>query len=132
MADTLDALAEKIGVPADHLKETVATYNHAAETGMDWDCFKPADWLTPIHEAPYYAVKATLGTDGAFGGVRVDASMQAYGQDGTRVDGLYVTGDFASGRHIVLGGIKKQVLNDMSWALSSGFLAGTSAADALA
>ena len=64
--------------------------------------------------------------------MRVDASMQAYGQDGTRVDGLYVTGDFASGRHIVLGGIKKQVLNDMSWALSSGFLAGTSAADALA
>ena len=48
-ADTLDALAEKIGVPTDHLKETVATYNHAVETGMDWDCFKPADWLTPIH-----------------------------------------------------------------------------------
>jgi hypothetical protein len=27
--------------------------------------------------------------------------------------------------------VKKQVLNDMSWALSSGFMAGTHAAEAL-
>lgn len=128
VADTLDALAEKIGVPADHLKETVATYNHAAETGMDWDCFKPADWLTPIHEAPYYAVKATLGTDGAFGGVEINENMQAKSASGGVVEGLYVVGDLASGRFLNMCGIKKQILNDMSFALSSGFIAGTHAA----
>ena len=120
-ADTLDALAEKIGVPTDHLKETVATYNHAAETGMDWDCFKPADWLTPIDEAPYYAVKATLGTDGAFGGVEINENMQAKSASGG------VVGDLASGRFLNMCGIKKQILNDMSFALSSGFIAGTHA-----
>ena len=66
-------------------------------------------------------------TDGAFGGVRVNPEMQAYKPDGGLVEGLYVTGDFATGRHINLGGVKRQVLNDISWALSSGFLAGTNA-----
>ena len=66
-------------------------------------------------------------TDGAFGGVRVNPEMQAYKSDGGLVEGLYVTGDFASGRHINMGGVKRQVLNDLSWAFSSGFLAGTNA-----
>ena len=94
---------------------------------MDWDCFKPADWLTPIHEAPYYAVKATLGTDGAFGGVEINENMQAKSASGGVVEGLYVVGDLASGRFLNMCGIKKQILNDMSFALSSGFIAGTHA-----
>lgn len=126
-ANTLEELAEKIGIPADRLAETVAAYNHAAETGMDWDCYKPAQWLTPISEAPYYAVKASLGTDGAFGGVEINEHMQAKAADGGLVDGLYVVGDLASGRFLNMAGIKKQILNDMSFAVSSGYLAGTHA-----
>ena len=66
-----------------------------------------------------------LGTDGAFGGVLVNGNMQAYRADGALIPGLYVTGDFASGRFLNMGGVQVQVLNDMSWALASGFLAGT-------
>jgi hypothetical protein len=54
--------------------------------------------------------------------------MQAQAADGGVVEGLYVTGDLASGRFISMAGIKKQIINDMSFALSSGFLAGTHAA----
>ena len=122
---TQEKLAEKIGVPADKLAETIATYNHAAETGMDWDCYKPADWMVPMNEAPYYAVKASLGTDGAFGGVEIDEHMQAKAADGGTVDGLVVVGDLASGRFLNMAGIKKQILNDMSFAVSSGYVAGT-------
>ena len=57
--------------------------------------------------------------------------MRAYGKDGGLLPNLFVTGDFASGRHIVLNGAKKQILNDMSWALASGYLAGGSAAACL-
>ena len=70
-----------------------------------------------------------MATDGAFGGIKVNADMQALSASGGVVDGLFVTGDAASGRHISLGGIKKQVLNDMSWALASGFIAGGSASE---
>lgn len=128
MADTVEALAEYIGLDPAQLRETVDRYNASCAAGKDWDFFKSPETMEPLVEAPFYAIAGKLATDGAFGGVRVDPSMRAYKAGGGLVDGLYVTGDFASGRHVVLGGAKKQILNDMSWALASGFLAGNSAA----
>lgn len=122
-ADTVKELAEKLGLDPEAVQETVDTYNKNCAEGMDWDCFKPSEWLQPINKAPYYAVKASLGTDGAFGGVEIDEKMRAKAAAGGVVDGLYVVGDLASGRFINMAGIKKQILNDMSFALSSGFLA---------
>lgn len=54
--------------------------------------------------------------------------MQAKAKDGGVIDGLYVTGDLASGRFLNMKGIKVQLLNDMSFAVSSGFVAGSHAA----
>lgn len=122
-ADSIAELAEKMGLDPSVLQETVDTYNTNCAEGMDWDCFKPSQWLNPIHEAPFYGIKASLGTDGAFGGVEIDGNMRARAASGGTVDGLYVVGDLASGRFINMAGIKKQIINDMSFALSSGFLA---------
>jgi fumarate reductase flavoprotein subunit len=124
-ADTLEELADKIGVNKKNFLETIKRYNKGCEKGID-DFFKNKKFLTPINKAPYYASRGNLGTDGAFGGVRVNHEMQAYKSDRTSlVEGLYVTGDFASGRHLNVRGVKWQVINDLSWAFSSGFLAGT-------
>lgn len=87
--------------------------------------------MIALQNGPFYAISGKLATDGAFGGVEVDRNMRAYRADRSVIDNFYVTGDFASGRHIVLGGVKRQVLNDMSWAFSSGFIAGTRAGEAL-
>lgn len=129
VADSLEELAAKLSIPAEKLQETVAAYNEAAETGMDWDCYKPAEWLQPMDEAPYYAVKASLGTDGAFGGVEINENMQVKAEDGSIIPGLYATGDLCSGRFVNMAGIKMQYLNDMSFAVSSGYLAGTHAGE---
>ena len=128
--DTLEEVAAFIDVPFAALKETMDNYNAYCQDGKDWDCYKPEEWMQPIN-APYYVVKASLGTDGAFGGVEIDGNIQALAADGGVVDGLYVTGDLASSRFINMAGIKKQIINDMSFALSSGFLAGTNAAAAV-
>ncbi len=128
-AASVEELAEKLGLPADKLVETVNAYNKACEEGMDWDCYKPAQWLEPINEGPYYAVKASMGTDGCFGGVEINENMQAKAAAGGVVDGLYVVGDLASGRFLNMAGIKMQILNDMSFAVSSGYTAGTHAAE---
>ncbi len=127
-ADTPEELARQLGIDPEAFAETVRSYNEGCANGFDWDHFKPAHTLVPLNKGPYYAVKGLLSTDGAFGGVLVNPDMQAYRAEGGLVEGLYVTGDFASGRFISLGGVKRQVLNDISWAFSSGFLAGTSAA----
>lgn len=65
------------------------------------DCFRSAEQLIPINKAPFYAVKSKMMTDGAFGGVEVDANMQAKERGDGLIDGLFVTGDFASDRHII-------------------------------
>ena len=130
-ADTVEVLALQLGLDPVQLSATIAEYNASCAEGTDWHFFKESETMVPLTEGPFYAVGGKLSTDGAFGGVRVNPQMQAVRADGTPVDGLYVTGDFASGRHIVMGGVKKQVLNDMSWALASGFLAGTAASDAV-
>lgn len=128
-ADTVEELAVQMGVDPGALCRTVADYNAYCAEGFDRTCFKDRQYLVPCAKAPYYAVRAKLGTDGAFGGIQVNGDMQAYRADGTLIDGLYVTGDFASGRFINMAGVKVQVLNDMSWALASGFLAGTNVCD---
>ena len=131
-ANTLEELADKIGVNKLNFLETIKNYNEGCEKGVD-QFFKSNKFLAPINKAPFYASRGSLGTDGAFGGVRVNPEMQAYKADRTNlVEGLYVTGDFASGRHVNLRGVKWQVLNDLSWAFSSGFLAGTNVAKYLA
>jgi len=128
-ADTLEELADKMGVNKKNFLETVKEYNESCKAGDDLGCYKKKDYLVPIDKPPYYATREGVGTDGAFGGVRVNPEMQAYKADRTSlVEGLYVTGDFATGRHINLGGVKRQVLNDLAWAFSSGFIAGTNVA----
>ena len=130
-ADSIAELAVQIGMDPAALEGTVAKYNADCEAGFDTVAFKDPSYLVPVAEGPFFAIKGTLGTDGAFGGVEVDPQMRAYAPDRNVVPGLYITGDFASGRFINQGGVKKQVLNDMSWALSSGYLAGKNAAEYL-
>jgi fumarate reductase flavoprotein subunit len=128
-AGTLEELADKMGVNRENFLETVKAYNGYCATGADLGCYKKKEYLVAINKPPYYASKEGVGSDGAFGGVRVNQEMQAYKADRkTLVEGLYVTGDFATGRHVVVGGVKRMVLNDLSWAFSSGFLAGENVA----
>ena len=61
--------------------------------------------------------------------MEIDETMRAKAANGGIVDGLYVAGDLASGQFLNMAGIKKQILNDMSFALSSGYLAANAAAD---
>jgi len=128
-ADTLEELADKMGVNKTQFLKTVKAYNEACATGSDMQVYKSKEYLVPVNKGPFYAAPSHYMHDGAFGGVRVNPEMQAYKADRkTLVEGLYVAGDFAAGRHVSLNGMKRQVINDLAWAFSSGFLAGTNVA----
>jgi len=129
-AGTIENLAKQMGVPAKKLRETIEMYNQSCREGFDSDCFKEQEYLVPL-EAPYYAFMTALNTDGAFGGVQVDHNIQAKKKDGGLVENLWVPGDFASGRFVNDRGLKRQVINDLAWAFSSGLIAGEQAVEYL-
>lgn len=130
-ADTAEELAAVLDLDPGALGETLARYNAQCRAGRDDDFFKDPDELTPLCKAPFYAIVGSMATDGAFGGVPVDEHTRALRADGTAVENLCVAGDFASGRFLNEGGVKVQVLPDLTWAFASGYLAGDCAADYL-
>jgi fumarate reductase flavoprotein subunit len=125
--ETLEELAQNAGIHADNLKSTVEHYNAMCAAGEDTEMFKPAAEMIPFTGGPYYAVQGHLNHDGAFGGVKINQDTRAYAKDGGLVENLFVPGDFASGRFTNFGGVKEQVINDLGWAISSGYTAGEEA-----
>lgn len=95
-ADTIEELADKMGVPADELKTTVDMWNGFCDNGADLAFYRPGDTLTPIRAAPLYAqrcVPAMLNTDG---GPRRNAKGQILDPNGNAIPGFYAAGEFGS------------------------------------
>lgn len=97
IADTLEELAEKIGVPVDAFVETINTYNADAEAGTDSAFNKDPQYMIPLGEAPYYAFKLSSIIVNTNGGIRVDHDCRVVDQSFTPVAGLYATGLTISG-----------------------------------
>jgi 3-oxosteroid 1-dehydrogenase len=113
-ADTLEALAEKCGIEAKGLAETVARFNVHAERGEDpdfgrgshpwssWMCgdpfHKPSPNLGPLLKAPFYAVelKRIGGSAIPSAGLLIDPQARCLGWDGRPIPGLYAAGNSAA------------------------------------
>lgn len=91
-ADTLEELAELMGVPADSFVETVEKYNAACESGVDEEFGTPADFLVPVLKAPFYAAELETAIYCTNGGVKTNTEMQVLTIDGEIIPGLYAIG----------------------------------------
>ena len=107
-ADTVEALAAKIGLPVAAVKQTVANINAYSKTGVDpefgrggniYDQFfgdptvTPNPNLGPIDQAPFYAVPINNGDLGTKGGLRCDARARVLDGAGSPIAGLYAAGN---------------------------------------
>ena len=93
-ADTLEELAEKMGVPADNLVKTVEAYQEAVRTGVD-EFGRTNNLSIDFSNPPYYAVTTSPGLQVSLGGILVDDTMRVQKQDGTSFDNLYAVGECA-------------------------------------
>lgn len=107
-ADTVEALARKIHVPAEALARTVGNMNQYARTGTDPEFGRggnaydrmfgdpgvtPNPCLGPIDRAPYYAVPINLGDLGTKGGLKADAFARVLDGKDQPIPGLYAAGN---------------------------------------
>lgn len=110
-ANTVEELAERIGVEPAALKATVDRFNGFARTGVDADfgrgnsgydryygdpTNKPNPSLGVIDLAPFYAVQMVPGDLGTKGGLRTDERSRVLREDGSVIDGLYAAGNVSS------------------------------------
>lgn len=102
-APTLRQLAARMGIDADGLEASVATYNAGVRAGVD-GLGKRLDTMSPIDGGPYYAIP--FDKDGllyptpclTLGGLRTEGlSAEVLGASGAAIPGLYAAGRTAVG-----------------------------------
>jgi fumarate reductase flavoprotein subunit len=123
-ADTIEALAAKISVPADALAATVERYNKLVDAGYDDDYGKQAARLKPIKQGPFYAVARKPNILCTLNGIITNGNYQALDDNNDVIDGLYVVGN-CQGNYF--GGLEHQmVIPGMSLgrAMTTGRVAG--------
>jgi len=93
VADTIEELAELIGVPADEMVATINRYNEMVEKQFDDDFHKPVEFLYPVKDGPFYAAKIGIALLAIVGGLSVNTNLQVLNNDRQPIEGLYATGN---------------------------------------
>ena len=92
-ADTLQELAEKLGINADNLIKSVETYNTAV-TGKGKDPFRETPYTKEfLSEGPFYGVQVESAIHMTKGGVVANEKAQVLTNNDKVVDGLYAAGE---------------------------------------
>ncbi len=94
-ADSVEELAEKMGVEYETLKATLDRYNELADKGHDDDFGKPAEFLFPVKGPRYAAFYYTPCITVTFGGLDTDLCARVLDKDGRPIPGLYAAGETA-------------------------------------
>lgn len=92
VADSIEELAEGLGLPAETLKKTVERQNENYDAGVDPDFGKDAHRLSAIRTAPFYGVRTSGYMLCTLDGITINESFQAVNDNGKAIEGLYVTG----------------------------------------
>ena len=98
VGETVEELAEKLGLPVENLVNTVNCYNGFCETGVDEDFGKEAFRLMPYDKGPFIGMYITGRILCTFDGIIVNAKLQALDARGKAIEGLYCVGN-DSGRY---------------------------------
>ena len=107
-ADSLEHLAEKIGIPVAAFTRTVAEFNDSIDRAITFDptikdgrraaVLPPkSNWSSPLETGPFYAYGVTCGITFTFGGLKTDTHGRVLREDGTGIPGLFACGEALGG-----------------------------------
>lgn len=120
--DTLEELAEAIGVPAENLVEECERWNGYCETGVDTQFDRRVDFGT-IKTGPFYADPEKPKVLGTFAGVKSNLKAEVIsGATGEPIPRLYAAGTVAGGNYSgpFYFGCGWSILNTVVWGREAG------------
>lgn len=131
-ADTLEELAELMGVPAENLVASVNEYNRYCQGGdkegqtdeFGRALFTDTDKVNNgINNAPYYAAVRVPTVHHTMGGVEINENTEVLDTNGNAIPGLYAAGEVTGGIH----GTNRLGGNALTDTVVFGRIAGTNA-----
>ena len=123
--ETVEGLAQEIGIGAADLVKTVEQYNRAVETGNAIALTVPRTGKPKPLRAPYYGLKVVPGITFTMGGVLINGRGEVLNQSEQPIAGLYAAGDAIGG---LMGGYRGGYTGGLMQAVVTGILAGENAA----
>lgn len=90
--DTLEEMAEQMGIPVSTFMETVNEYNGFCRDGNDTKFFKDPYYLRELKTPPFYGARLKAGVVSQKGGVHCNNKGEVITMSGRRINGLYVAG----------------------------------------
>ena len=95
VADTIEELAEKLGIDPATLSASVERYNELCDKGSDDDFGKDPAYLLPVKNPPFYGIHRHVRISAVCSGVDVDENNQCLTPEGTPIEGLFAVGNCA-------------------------------------
>ncbi len=127
-AESVGALAEKMGVPSTNLERTVDEYNRFCDQRHDGLFAKDPKYLRALRGPRFFAIRARTICLGTMGGIRINERCEALDVRGKAIPGLYAAGYDAGGMYGDSYPIRPSSGLSSAFAINSGRIAGDNAA----
>ena len=98
-SDTIEGLAEQLGIDPAVLAKTLADWNECVKNQNDPEFGRTTGMEADLTTAPYYAIKIAPGIHHTMGGVKIDTSAHVINTEGQIIPGLYAAGEVTGGVH---------------------------------
>lgn len=125
-ADTVDELADKIGLPKAEVKNSVLRWNQMVEKGKDTDFGRSnvngTKDMEKLEKAPFYALPYISYSMGGFGGLKVNRQTQVIDVNHQPISRLYAAGALISGMFTApfYNGCGWSVMGTVHWGRKAG------------
>ena len=96
-ADTLEDLAQQIGVEPENLKKSVEAFNASVDGAKDE--FGRTLFMDKIDTAPFYAGARVPTVHHTMGGIKITAETRVVDNNGIIIEGLFAAGEVTGGIH---------------------------------
>jgi fumarate reductase flavoprotein subunit len=123
--ETIEGLAQKLGIGAVSLVKTIKQYNRAVQSSKASSLAVPRTGKPKPLCAAFYGLKVVPGITFTMGGVLVNGRCEALNLDEKPIKGLYAAGDTIGG---LMGGYRGGYTGGLMQAVVTGILAGENAA----